>query len=77
MELGRILDQQNDVEGEPDDVWTPFVDLGKGMSRSRVAMELKEPDTLKVSCRTLKLVDEARAWLEDIAESVVSFKSGK
>ena len=37
----------------------------------------KEPDTLKVSCRTLKLADEARSWLEDIAGSVVSFKSGK
>jgi hypothetical protein len=34
----------------------------------------KGSDSLEVFCRTPKLADEARAWLEDIAGGVITYK---
>jgi len=73
-ELEKILDGENDVEGDRDEGWTRFVELGNDMSRSLATLEPKKPNTLKVFCRTLKLADEARTWLEEIAGSVITYK---
>ena len=73
-ELERILDVQNDVEGARHDGWNRFVELEDGRCRSLASLMPKEPDTLEVFCRTLKLADEARAWLEDIAGGVIAYK---
>ena len=73
-ELERIIDVQDDVEGDRDDGWTRFVELEDGRCRSRASLMPTEPDTLEVFCRTLKLADEARTWLQDIAGGVITYK---
>jgi len=73
-ELERFFDEQADVDGERDNGWTRFVELEDGRCRSRASLMPKEPDTLEVFCRTPKLADEARAWLENIAGRVISYK---
>lgn len=73
-ELERIFDIQDDVDGERNNGWTRFVELEDGRCRSLTSLMPKEPDTLEVFCRTPKLADEARAWLENIAGSVITYK---
>ena len=73
-ELERIFDVQDDVDGERDNGWTRFVELEDGRCRSRASLMPKGPNTLEVFCRTPKLADEARAWLENIAGSVITYK---
>jgi hypothetical protein len=73
-ELERILDAQEDVEGGRSDGWTRFDELDDGRCRSRASLTARKPDILEVFCRTVKLADEARAWLEDIAGSAISYK---
>ena len=73
-ELERILEAQDDVDGDHDEGWNRFVELEDGRCRSRASLMPKEPDTLEVFCRTPKLADEARDWLEDIAGGVITYK---
>lgn len=73
-ELERILEAQDDVDGNRDEGWNRFVELEDGRCRSRASLEPKEPDTLEVCCRTLNLADEARTWLEDIAGDVITYR---
>ncbi len=73
-ELERIFDAQEDVEGDRGDGWTRFDELEDGRCRSRASLTAKEPDVLEVFCRTVKLADEARVWLENIAGGVIKYK---
>jgi hypothetical protein len=73
-EFERILETQDDVDGDRDEGWTRFVELEDGRCRSRASMVVKEPDGLEVFCRTPKLADEARVWLESIAGNVIRYK---
>jgi hypothetical protein len=73
-ELEKILDAQEDVEGDRVDGWTRFIELEDGRRRSRASLNPKKPGSLEVFCRTIKLADEARAWLEGIAGCVVTYK---
>src|ERR1039457_7370410 len=59
-ELERILDVQDDVDGDRDDGWNRFVELEDGRYRSRASLMPKESNILEVFCRTPKLADEAR-----------------
>ncbi|WP_408998329.1 YecA family protein [Syntrophus buswellii] len=73
-EVERILEAQEDVDGDRDEGWNRFEELEDGRCRSRASMVPKGPDTLEVFCRTTKLADEARQWLEEIAGSVITYK---
>jgi len=73
-ELARILDAQDDVDGDRGEGWNRFVELEDGRCRSRASLTLKGPDTLEVFCRTPRLADEARDWLEDIAGDAMTYK---
>jgi hypothetical protein len=44
------------------------------MRRSRAALNVGEPATLEVFCRTMKLADENRAWLEGLAANALKYK---
>ncbi|MEK6695938.1 MAG: SEC-C metal-binding domain-containing protein [Candidatus Deferrimicrobiota bacterium] len=69
-----ILSAQPDVEGDLLEGWVRFEPLENEARRSRAALTKKSADALEVFCRTLKLADEARRWLEEIAGTVVRFK---
>ena len=73
-EFEGILETQDDVDGDRDEGWNRFVELEDGRRRSRASMVVKEPEGLEVFCRTPKLADEARAWLEAIAGNVIKYK---
>jgi len=73
--LAGILAAQSDVEGDREDGWTRFEPMKGEMRRARAALSRKPPQTLEVFCRTLKLADEARRWLERIAGTAVRYKS--
>jgi len=73
-EFERILEAQEDVEGDRDEGWDRFEELEDGRCRTHASMMAKGPDTLEVFCRTPKLADEARQWLEEIAGSVITYK---
>ena len=68
------LSVQPDVERTSDEGWVRFEPLEDEARRSRASLTKESSDTLGVFCRTLKLADEARRWLEDIAGTVVHFK---
>ncbi len=72
--LESVLDAQDDVDGDRVDGWNRFDELEDGRCRSRASLTAKKPDILEVFCRTLKLADEARAWLEGIAGSTITYK---
>jgi hypothetical protein len=74
QELEKALAAQDDVEGDRNDGWTRFVELDDGRCRSLAALIVKNTHSLEVCCRTVKLADEARAWLEDIAGSAITYK---
>lgn len=73
-ELERILEAQDDVDGDRDGGWNRIVELEDGRCRSLASLEPKEPDTLEVFCRTPRLADEARSWLEDVAGGVITYR---
>ncbi|MBI5141954.1 MAG: SEC-C domain-containing protein [Nitrospirae bacterium] len=72
-EFERILEAQEDVDGDRDNGWNRFVELGNGQFRSRASM-MPTGSGLEVFCRTSQLADEAREWLEQIAGSVLKHK---
>lgn len=72
--LETVLSEQDDVEGDRGDGWTRFVELEDGRRRSLAALNPAKGDYLEVFCRTLKLADEARRWLEEIAGAAVAYK---
>lgn len=43
--------------------------------RARASLTLAKPEILEIFCRTLKLADEARAWLEGIAGHALRHQS--
>jgi hypothetical protein len=69
-----ILSAQPDVEGDPLEGWVRFEPLEDEARRSRASLTKKSSDALEVFCRTVKLADEARRWLEEIAGAVVQLK---
>jgi len=69
-----ILSAQPDGEGNLLEGWGRFEPLENEVRRSRASLTKKSADTLEVFCRTLKLADEARRWLQEIAGTVVRFK---
>lgn len=71
--LEQALAQQDDVEGDKTQGWTRFVELEDGRLRSLAVLSAKG-ERLEVFCRTLKMADEARCWLEDIAGTAVAYK---
>ncbi len=72
--LAGALATQADVDGDRKDGWTRFVELEDGRCRSLAALNPKDPDKLEIFCRTIKLADEARSWLERIAGSSLKYK---
>jgi len=72
-----ILSAQTDVEGDLRKGWIRFEPMEDDGRRSRASLTKKSSEVLEVFCRTLKLADEARRWLEDIAGTVVHFKGRK
>ena len=73
-ELEKILEAQEDVEGDRDDGWSRFIELDDGRCRTRASLTAKHPDILEVFCRTVQLADEARVWLENIAGNAIVYK---
>jgi hypothetical protein len=74
QELGALLARQPDVEGDRKVGWVRFTPLEGEMRRSRAALNPKGNDTLEVFCRTLKLAEDTRQWLEDLAGNVLSYQ---
>lgn len=70
----RILETQDDVDGDREEGWNRFVELEDGRCRSRASMAPKGSDSLEVFCRTPQLADEAREWLDAIAGNVIKYK---
>jgi hypothetical protein len=65
--LTAVLAAQPDVEGDASEGWVRFTELDDERRRARASLTLARPETLEVFCRTLKLADETRSWLEEIA----------
>ena len=74
QELESILEAQDDVDGDRDEGWNRFDELEDGRCRNRATLTPKEPYTLEVHCRTIKLADETRTWLENIAGDAIRYK---
>jgi hypothetical protein len=72
--LGVILAAQPDVHGNRTEGWVRFARTAGNVRRSRAALNPKGDETLEVFCRTLKLADDARRWLEKIAGSTLTYK---
>lgn len=73
-DLEQIFEEQDDIDGDRDEGWNRFVELEDGRCRSLASMVPNGSDSMEVFCRTPKLADEARAWLEDIAGGVITYK---
>jgi hypothetical protein len=74
QKLEALLAVQPDVEGDRKEGWVRFTPLEGEMRRSRAALNPKGNDKLEVFCRTLKLAEEARQWLENLAGNLLSYK---
>lgn len=74
QKLEQLLAEQPDVEGSRGEGWVRFIPLAGEMRRSRAALNPKANDTMEVFCRTLKLADESRQWLENFAGNVLSYR---
>ncbi|MCX5832787.1 MAG: SEC-C metal-binding domain-containing protein [Deltaproteobacteria bacterium] len=74
QELGALLARQPDVEGDRKEGWVRFNPLEGEIRRSRAALNPKGNDTLEVFCRTLKLAEDTRQWLENLAGKVLSYQ---
>lgn len=72
--LEAVLAEQEDVDGDRAEGWTRFIELEDGRKRSLAALNPAKGGYLEVFCRTLKLADEARRWLEEIAGAAVAYK---
>ena len=72
--LEALLAAQPDVEGDRKKGWVRFTPLEGEMRRSRVALNPKGNDKLEVFCRIVKLADEARQWLEELAGNFLSYQ---
>jgi hypothetical protein len=73
--LAAVLTAQPDVEGDDAEGWVRFTELDDEQRRARASLTLAKPEILEVFCRTLKLADEARAWLEGIAGHALRHQS--
>ena len=72
--LEALLAAQPDVEGNRKEGWVRFVPSEEEMRRTRAALNPRENDDLEVFCRTLKLAEDARQWLENFAGGVLSYQ---
>jgi hypothetical protein len=72
--LEALFAVQPDVEGDRKEGWVRFTPLEGEMRRSRAALNPKGADTLEVFCRTVKLADEARQWLEKLAGNGLTYR---
>lgn len=72
--LARLA-KQPDLDGDLHEGWTRFTELDDGRCRSQASLTLTKKDILAVFCRTLKLADESRAWLEQIAGQALHHQS--
>ena len=73
--LGERLAAQPDVDGNRNNGW---VRLEKGdgeFRRSLAALNVKPPDSLEVFCRTRKMAEESRAWLEKLSGDAIVFQA--
>ncbi|MBE0501864.1 MAG: DUF2384 domain-containing protein [Desulfuromonadales bacterium] len=73
--LAILLAEQPDVNGDGDEGWVRIADLGDGRSRIQASLTLTKKDILEVFCRTRKLADESRIWLEQIAGQTLRHQS--
>lgn len=72
--LQEGLAEQDDVDGDREEGWTRFLELEDGRMRSLAELTVGKGDTLEVFCRTLRLADETRAWLEELAGGAIVYK---
>ncbi len=72
--LETLLAVQADVEGNRKEGWVRFTPLEGEMRRSRARLNPKGADKLEVFCRTVKLADEARQWLEKLAGKALNYR---
>lgn len=72
--LEGVLAVRDDAEGDRNEGWTRFVELEDGRCRSLATLTPGKADILEVSCRTLKLADEARLWLEKLAGDAIAYQ---
>jgi hypothetical protein len=71
--LEKALADRDDVEGDRTEGWTRFVELEDGRCRCLATLTQKRPDILEVFCRTVRLADETRLWLESFASGSVRY----
>ncbi|KAF0217571.1 MAG: SEC-C motif domain [Geobacteraceae bacterium] len=64
----------SDIEGDRKEGWVRFTPLEGEMRRSRAALNPKGADTLEVFCRTVKLADETRQWLANLAGNNLTYR---
>jgi len=65
--LVALLAQQPDIDSDSNEGWVRIVELDDGRCRIQASLTLTGKDVLEAFCRTRKLADESRAWLERIA----------
>lgn len=73
--LAALLAEQPDIDGDGDAGWVRIAELDDGRSRIQASLTLTKKGILEVFCRTLKLADESRAWLELIAGQTLRHQS--
>ena len=73
--LATLLAEQPDVDGDGDAGWVRIAELDAGRSRIQASLTLTGKDVLEMFCRTRKLADESRVWLEQIAGQTLRHQS--
>ena len=73
-ELERVLAEQDDVDGDSNEGWNRFVELGEDQYRSLAYLQKKGADSLELFCRTPALADDAKKWLEGLAGGAIQYK---
>jgi hypothetical protein len=70
-----LLAQQPDIDGDCDEGWVRVLELEDERCRIQASLTLVKKDILEVFCRTSKLADESRAWIEQIAGQTLRHQS--
>lgn len=71
--LETVLAAQDDVDGDRQEGWNRITELDDGGYRPIASLLANDSGKLEVFCRTSRLADEARQWLETIAGDLLTY----
>ena len=72
--LEASLAAQEDVTGDRRSGWSRLEEPEEEMSRTRLAINIKDEDQIEAFARTHNLADEGKTWLLDVAGDAIEWK---